>query len=98
MFLEIFCILVLMIPMIWELWDDRNGDDHVKNDDWILRGLLMAVCAVFVFIINPLHNFFQGILLSIGIFAFAFPWLINYILFKHTGNIYDRQSSIYGFH
>lgn len=82
MILEILSILILAIPLAWELWDDRNGDDHSKNDDWILRGLLMIVCSIAVWFINSHHNFLQALFLSFAMFTALFPYLINIILYK----------------
>lgn len=83
MLIEIICILVLLIPYIWECSDDRNGDDHnAKNDDWILRGLLMLVASVVVFFIHPTKNFFQALFMSFAMFTLFFPYTINIIQYK----------------
>lgn len=82
MILELFSILVLTVPIIWELWDDRNGDEHVKNDDWILRGLLMVLGSIIVALINPNRNFIQAFFLSFAMFAALFPYLINIVHYK----------------
>ncbi len=83
MVLEVFCILILQSSLIWESWDDRNGDNHnAKNDDWILRGLLMALSSMIVAFIHPDRNFIQAFVLAFISFAALFPWLINYIHYK----------------
>lgn len=83
MVLEIFCILVLLTPTAWELYDDYRGDDHNgKNDDWKLRGLLMLVSAITVWLINPHRNFAQAFILTFAMFAALFPYLINIIHYK----------------
>jgi archaellum biogenesis protein FlaJ (TadC family) len=83
MLLEPFCILVLLFPVIWECWDDRDGDDHGgKNDDWILRGLLMLVGSMIVFLIHPTKNFFQALFLSFAMFTLIFPYAVNIVQYK----------------
>ncbi len=89
MLLELLCILLLSIPLIWECWDDRDGDVHwsgldtePKNDDWILRALLMLLSSVAVFFLHPTKNFFQALLMSFAIFTLFFPYLINFIHYK----------------
>lgn len=83
MIIEILSLLVLCAPLAWELYDDRNGDDHgAKNDDWILRGLLMIVASVIVMFTNPYRNFAQAFILSFAIFTALFPYLVNIVHFK----------------
>lgn len=87
-FLIEFCCVVLLLTPFWELYDDRNGDDHkAKNDDWVLRGLLMVLSSVAVWFIGyhwelHNHNFFQAFILSFTMFAVFFPYLVNMVLYK----------------
>ena len=78
MFLEIFCILLLILPTVWELINDRKGDAH-PNNDWMYRGLLMLLASGAVAIIHPEKNFIQCFLLSFGVFAFFFTYLVNIV-------------------
>ena len=91
MILEIFSILVLCVPLFWELWDDRNGDYHGKhNNDWLLRGMLMLVASAGLWLVNPHHNFIQYFILSFAIFTALFPYLVN-IVHLSRGVTEDRR-------
>lgn len=86
-FIETLCVLILNTSLIWNLWDDRNGNTHIKSDDWILRGLLILVSSIVVWFIGYYwglhdHNFWQALFLSFAMFAAFFPYLINIIHYK----------------
>lgn len=81
MILEIFCLLIFCTPIIWEWYQDRNGDKH-PNYDWVLRGLLMLCVSVVVAIIHPAKNFWQAFVLSFAMFTVFFPYGINIIHYK----------------
>jgi hypothetical protein len=82
MILLLIC-LILLIPTAIELWDDRNGDNHKDYRDIIIRAIasyvVATVCAVFFkregFFIDSLIYLY----LSIGLFAFFFPPLMNIV-------------------
>lgn len=82
MILEILSVFILTFPLLIELWDDRHGDVH-PNHDVIWRGILMVVCSGLARLINPSHNYFQALSLSVGIFTFFFPYLVNIKLLKN---------------
>lgn len=86
--IETLCILLLSIPLFWEVFDDGHGDQHVKGaDDWILRGLLMLVCSVAVWFIGYYwrlhdHVFIEAFVLSFFIFLSIFPYLVNIRMYR----------------
>ncbi len=81
MILEIFCIACLCLPLLWELWDDRNGEKH-PNNDWALRALFMVLGSGLASLFSHKHNMIQNLLLSLGIFVFFFPYLMNIVHLK----------------
>ena len=75
---EIIALILLTVPTVWELWDDRNGDFNKKIDVWI-RGALIVVFSMFAFLIS-LRNIVGCMALSAGIHFMFFDYGIAYIL------------------
>lgn len=79
----LFTLLTLSLPANVEAWDDRKGDDHKNNRDIIMRVLSTLLCAIVnALFINPFdRNFWFELLLStllsFGLFALQFPYLVN---------------------
>ena len=86
MILEIFCVLVLCLPLVEELYLDRNGDAHTDGYSLLNRVVTVVISALCVAVINPKLGLWEdsgrSIALSFGIFTFFFPYLINIILYK----------------
>lgn len=79
----LFTLLTLSIPAHIEAWDDRKGDAHKDNRDMIIRILSTVLCAlVNAAFIDPMQrnfwfDFLLSLLLSVGLFALQFPYLVN---------------------
>lgn len=86
-------ILLLSVPLLCELYDDRLGEQHPSND-WQYRPLLMLITGFFSAILLPKLGFWidflRGVVLSLGIFTLFFPYLINIIL-VHNRIITNRR-------
>lgn len=72
---EIIAVLLLCVPLIWELIDDKKGDIH-PNNDWIIRGGLMLIASGLTLLFVD-RGFFQALSFSFGIFSLFFPYLYN---------------------
>ncbi len=79
--IDIFRIICLSLPVFVELYDDRNGDKH-PNNDWLFRGITMIFFSGLFALLYHDKNVIQNLLLSFGIFAFFFPYLINIVHLK----------------
>jgi hypothetical protein len=94
MLVEIFCVLVLCAPLWLEAYLDRNGDDHKDVSDVIFRACFVFICSVCVAVVNPKVSFgvdlSRSIALSVGMFTFFFPYLMNIILYRR-GIIADHR-------
>lgn len=91
--MNIICFLLLLLPLIWELYNDRNGDAHTtrgllkrynipsKKIDVIVRGGLDITIA---FIVNKITNIPFVVCLGVTIsnHIMFFDYLIAYILIK----------------
>jgi len=79
----LFTLLTLSLPANVEAWDDRKGDAHKDNRDMIMRIITTLLCAIVnALFINPMERNFWfelllSTLLSIGLFALQFPYLVN---------------------
>jgi Mn2+/Fe2+ NRAMP family transporter len=79
--------LILSIPFIVAMWNDRNGDKH-PNFDWILEVTLMIVVAYLVqWKVVPEKKMYQTLILSGAIFFSLFPFAVNYMLIFITKKI-----------
>lgn len=77
----IISITALFAPLIWELINDRYGDEDKKLDVLIRVILGLAAALVnFILIGKPILDSF---LLSMAIFFMLFDYLINIILYKN---------------
>lgn len=83
-------ILLLSLPLIWELWNDRNGDSHIsrgfiklpsKKVDVIVRVILAFLVSLINYILYD-KEIIKSISLSGAIHFLCFDYLIAYILIK----------------
>lgn len=85
MITEIFFILILTVPTIYAVWEDRNGDEH-PNHDWVGILVVMVICSLVVGFIDGrmsfAMDFIRALCLSIAIYVLLFNWLIGYVLWK----------------
>lgn len=89
---EIFSLLVLSTPVIWELFNDRKGDKH-PNNDWLIRGLIMLAASALVSVGTGRH-FLQALAMSFGIFSLVFPYLYNILNRKKPWYSYLSTTAI----
>lgn len=68
-------LLILLIPTIWEVIDDRKGDSN-KGFDVFMRVLLGLLVAFSRWFDNPYTAFF----LSMALHFFLFDYAINLVL------------------
>lgn len=79
----ILAILLLSLPTLWEIFNDRQGDLNKFEDVFIRAGLMLgsaAGCALLGF------NFWWSLNLSVAIFFLFFDYLIVMILNR---NVYE---------
>jgi hypothetical protein len=85
MLLTILLILLLTVPTLWALWDDRNGDKH-PNHDLVMVTVLTFIVSTFTALINPLTIYWldllRGVVLAGAIYVSVFPYAVNYMLIK----------------
>lgn len=88
--LEIFAVLLLFAPLIWEVNNDKNGDAHIsrgpihlpsKKIDVFVRILIALIAGEITSILAgvPLS---KAVFLSGAIHFFFFDYIIAYILIK----------------
>jgi hypothetical protein len=84
-------IILLTFPLLWHLWNDRNGDKPSdKSMDILIVSIIAVAAAVIGFFISN-KPIIDGSLLAWAIHFFAFDYLIVYIL-KKRGVIETKQS------
>ena len=71
---EILAISLLLIPTIWELWDDRKGDSNHSFDIFVRIGWVV-LSAIYPWYIG--HSYWASIFMAGGIFTIAFDYLEN---------------------
>ncbi len=85
--INIIVWVVLAVPTILEVVADykehkkKPGDNHVG--DLIMRGIMMVVMGVIAHFINPEYAWWQGTILSIGIFVMFFDYAMGVLLTKN---------------
>jgi hypothetical protein len=78
-FWEAVAFLLLLGPIGWEQWNDRNGDDHSDSADILIRGGLMVSAALMAWLIAG-RNFWAALLLSASLHFLIFDYWIAYKL------------------
>jgi hypothetical protein len=68
-------ILILLIPVTWEVIDDRKGDSN-KGFDVFMRVSLGILCATSRWFPNP----YTAFILSMALHFFLFDYAINLVL------------------
>ncbi len=86
--IEISIHFICLLPTIFEVYDDRNGDKHSDSLDITIRGWnfliypLIAWAVIWVcFGYNP-HSFIQIVILSVTMFTLLFDYIIAYVLYR----------------
>jgi hypothetical protein len=77
----ILVMIFVMVPVLWELYNDRNGDLNKKKDVF-MRAMLFAWAGAVINILTGVSAVIC-ILLSIGTFFLLFDYLIVIVL-KHN--------------
>lgn len=78
---EILAIILILIPLLWELANDYKGDTN-KGIDVFLRFAFAAASAGLVTLITK-HNFWLAFNLSLAIHWLLFDYLIHIILYRN---------------
>jgi len=82
----IYPLLISLIPTIYSVWEDRHGDVHVKNRDWIKILIVSIVCAAFMAIFDGSHHIFidfvRALCLILGVYILVFNWAISFFMVK----------------
>ncbi len=73
---EVLAIVLLTIPTVWELFDDRNGDNNHAFDVFVRVGWVVLT-AIYPWWIG--HSYFASIAMAGGIFVISFDYLENII-------------------
>lgn len=75
-------VVLLTIPLLYHLWNDRNGE-RPQDKTWDII-LVTGLALIWSFIGYKLSGkpIIDGLLLAWGIHFAAFDYLINWILFK----------------
>jgi hypothetical protein len=82
MILTLTSIILLTFPLLWHLWNDRNGDKPSdKAIDILIVSLIAVAAAVIGFFISN-QAILDGLILAWAIHLFAFDYAINYILYR----------------
>lgn len=75
-------IILLTLPLLWHLWNDRNGDaPSDKSMDILIVSVIAVVAAVIGFFLSN-QAIVDGSILAWAIHFFAFDYAINYILYR----------------
>lgn len=75
-------IILLTFPLLWHLWNDRNGDaPSDKTMDILIVSLIAVAAAVIGFFLSD-QAIIDGLILAWAIHFFAFDYAINYILYR----------------
>lgn len=83
--IELIHQLILAAPTIAEVIDDRNGDSHKTNTDFIVRAIITVAASLISAVIHALYegNFFHWLIkcfiLSSCYFITFFPYAVNYV-------------------
>lgn len=99
--IDLVAFFALLAPLVWELIDDRKGDDGViilgklalteKAKDVVLRGVLAFLAAQLNYLLG--QNFFAALYLAFGLFFFFFDYAVNVILAKPRPFAYTGKHS-----
>lgn len=74
-------VLMLLIPTLWELYEDRKGDFN-KTRDVVVRYALAILVGIIHFFWVTGKPVFDTVFLSMGINFLIFDYAIAYILIK----------------
>lgn len=75
-------IILLTLPLLWHLWNDRNGDaPSDKTMDIFIVSLIAVAAAVIGFFLSD-QAIIDGLILAWAIHFFAFDYAINYVLYR----------------
>jgi|SRR5688572_12065017 len=85
----IAAVVILFIPTVGEIWNDRNGE--VKNEklrDWLIRSILTVSCAIFSEFIRrgfapTVLQYFYAIIMIVSVHFLIFDYAIVIILKKN---------------
>jgi len=87
---EIIGVILLTSPLLWELWNDKDGDSHIsrgfielpsKKVDVLVRVFLVSILALFNLLLND-KEIFKSVTFSGAVHFLLFDYLIAYILSK----------------
>lgn len=82
---DLIYIILLSLPTLYAVYEDRNGDKH-PNHDWTYILVIMVICSTVVALTDDRTtywlSFVRAFLMSFSIYVLLFNWLINYVLWK----------------
>jgi hypothetical protein len=83
----ILSLLLLSVPTIYEIVSDvkewRKDERDKKTRDVIIRGLMMVLVALIDCLFVGKESFWQGYILSIGLFVMFFDYIMGIYLTKN---------------
>lgn len=107
--IEVLAFALLCIPLVWETWNDRNGDAHVSRVGWNkdVQMLSKRVDVYARFIIAGVaayantflgHSIIASIFMCGAIHFLFFDYIVAYILIKNRviDHVYNRWWSVLG--
>lgn len=86
-----FATASLLLPTLWEWWNDRKGDFN-KTEDVYYRGALMLAVGVFPWLCGV--NYLAAVNGSLALFFLLFDYGINFILGRKPWFEYLSKSKV----
>jgi hypothetical protein len=92
---EAIGLALLCVPLIWELWNDKDGDAHISRAEWnanvqmlskkvdIFARCTMAITASVVNYVLGINSIIPSLFMSGAIHFLIFDYAIVYILIKN---------------
>lgn len=83
--LEIIAFLVLLLPIVWEVRDDRHGDPD-KTKDVIIRATMMVTIGLLAALLRGDYKHpFDEMFMSFALFFLLFDYAMAVVLKKPLG-------------
>lgn len=86
-------LLAVLLPVAWEVWNDRNGDfDKVR--DVLVRAVLCLYSGILLYFIED-FRFLFGALLAASVHFLLFDYIIVYVLKRRK--IIDQNAKVFSY-